>query len=71
MRRTIIFISIVVVIASMLVIYGKLPGVSAADDAGVLNKLGEVVKGQEAILEDLKAIKSELAIIKIRITQQQ
>jgi hypothetical protein len=60
-----------IVIASMLVVGGKFSSVSAADDAGVLSKLDEVVQGQNAILEDLKSIKSELAIIKIRITQQQ
>lgn len=71
MQRTMVFVFAIVVIASILVVGGKLSSVSAADDAGVLSKLEEVVKGQNAILEDLKAIKSELAIIKIRITQQQ
>ena len=42
-----------------------------ADDPSVLAKLDEVLSGQKAIMADIAAMKEELRIIKIRITQQQ
>jgi hypothetical protein len=71
MQKIMVSILIILVIASILIVSGKFSSVMAADDAGVLAKLEEVVKGQKEILQDLGAIKSELAIIKVRITQQQ
>ena len=71
MKKLLVVILVVGVITSMMVAGGKLSSVSAADDASILNKLEEVVSGQKAILKDLESIKSELVIIKVRITQQQ
>jgi len=71
MKKTMVVIFVVVVIASAMAIGGRFSNAIAADDSTVLGKLEEVVKGQNAILEGLKAIKSELNIIKVRVTQQQ
>lgn len=72
MKKTIAVVFVVVIIASILASGGKFSGAAAnADDAGVLSKLEEVINGQAAILKDIAYIKSELAVIKIRITQQQ
>ena len=71
MQKKTIFVLVVVLMVSILVAGGKFSSGAVADDSTVLGKLEEVVKGQNAILEDLKAIKLELNIIKVRVTQQQ
>ena len=43
----------------------------AQDDSAVLSKLNEILKGQQAIAADMASIKSELNVIKIRVTQIQ
>lgn len=43
----------------------------AQDDSAVLNKLNEILKGQQAMAADITSIKSELNIVKIRVTQIQ
>ena len=45
--------------------------VTAQDDPVVLNKLSEILKGQQAIAADIASIKSELNVVKIRVTQIQ
>ena len=45
--------------------------VTAQDDSAVLNKISEILKGQQTIAADIVSIKSELNIIKIRVTQIQ
>lgn len=43
----------------------------AQDDSLILSKLNEVLKGQQAIAADIASIKSELNVVKIRVTQIQ
>ncbi len=43
----------------------------AQDDSAILIKLNEISRGQQAIAADIVSIKSELNIIKIRVTQIQ
>jgi len=43
----------------------------AQDESAVLSKLDEILKGQLAIAKDIEAIKSELNVVKIRVTQIQ
>lgn len=45
--------------------------VKAQDDSLILNKLGEILKGQQAIAADIASMKSELNVVKIRVTQIQ
>ena len=61
------------VIAGLFVITGVITHAEGqgADDPSVLAKLDEVLSGQKAIMADIAAMKEELRIIKIRITQQQ
>ena len=61
---------VIVVLAAMtdVVIHAQGQG---ADESSVLARLDEVLNGQKAIAADIAAIKEELRIIKIRVTQQQ
>ena len=43
----------------------------AQSDSAVVSKLNDIIKGQQAIAADIQAIKSELNIVKIRVTQIQ
>lgn len=43
----------------------------AQDDSMILKKLGEILKGQQAIAADIASMKAELNIVKIRVTQIQ
>jgi len=45
--------------------------VTAQDDPSVSNKLNQILKGQQAIAADIAFIKSELNVVKIRVTQIQ
>ncbi len=45
--------------------------VNAQSDSMVLTKLTEILKGQQAIAADIAAIKTELNVVKIRVTQLQ
>jgi len=45
--------------------------VTAQDDSAVSSKLSEILKGQQVIAADIAVIKSELNVIKIRVTQIQ
>lgn len=44
--------------------------VKAQDSSAVLSKLNEILKGQQDIAADIASIKSELDIVKIRVTQK-
>ena len=44
---------------------------ASGSDSAVASKLDEVLRGQREILDGIAAIKEELKIIKIRVTQQQ
>ena len=41
------------------------------DESSVLAKLDEILNGQKAIMADIAAMREELRVIKIRVTQQQ
>ena len=72
MKMKIAVAFVIIIIASILAIGGRFFNTAAqADDVSVLSRLEEVISGQKAILKDIAYIKSELSIIKIRITQQQ
>ena len=43
----------------------------AQDDSIVLNKLNEILKRQQDMAASIEAIKSELNVVKIRVTQIQ
>ena len=63
----------IVVLAAAAFIFQALIGTmaSAQSDSAVMNKLSDILKGQQAIAADIQAIKSELNIVKIRVTQIQ
>ena len=68
----VIFISIVV-FAAVLGLTGSIIHAQSSDASGsaASAKLDKVLANQRLIMEDLAAIKEELRIIKIRITQSQ
>lgn len=45
--------------------------VNAQSDSMVLSKLTEILKGQQAIAADIAAMRTELNVVKIRVTQLQ
>jgi hypothetical protein len=63
---------IAVVTVAALIAGAFISGIAKAqDESASLGKIEEILKGQKAIADDIAVIKSELGIIKIRITQQQ
>jgi len=73
-RRAVFAVSVSVVVAAVLlggafcVIHAQ---GSKSSDSAVLAKLDAVLSAQKSMTEDLAAIKEDLRIIKIRITQSQ
>ena len=43
----------------------------SASDSDILRKLDDILNTQKAIQDDIAAIKEELAVVKIRVTQNQ
>ena len=69
---TVFFISTAVILALSGVTGRAIHAQNAGDtDAAVANKLELVLNNQKLILGELAAIKEELAIIKVRVTQAQ
>ena len=65
-------ITVVVLVAAAFIIQAVMGTTAKAqDDSAVLIKLDEILKGQQTIAKDIEAIKSELNIVKIRVTQIQ
>ena len=44
---------------------------AASSDSDISKKLDDIINGQKTIQADIAAIKQELAVIKIRVTQNQ
>lgn len=44
---------------------------AAGSDGDISRKLDDIINNQKAMMQEMEAIRSELNIIKIRITQQQ
>ena len=67
-----ICIAVVGLVAAVFVVQAVIGTMAKAqDDSAVLSKLDEVVRGQQALARDMEIIKSELNVIKIRVTQIQ
>ena len=68
-----IFCIAVVILAVAAFLIQAVIGVAAKaeDNSAVLGKLDEILKGQQAIAKDIELIKSELNVVKIRVTQIQ
>lgn len=67
-----IFIGAVAILAAALISQSVIGTMATAqDDPVVLNKLNEILKGQQTIAADIASIKSELNVVKIRVTQIQ
>lgn len=73
-RKSILAVVVLTVIIAA-VSFGFLAKVTHAQEQGadqvVLAKLDQVLQGQKAIIDQMAALKQELNIIKIRITQAQ
>ncbi len=73
-RKAVFVISVsIIVIAALLGMTGLSLNAQSSEtaDSTVLAKLEAVLGNQKSMMEDLAAIKEELRIIKIRITQSQ
>ena len=67
-----ICISVAVLLAAAFMIQAVIGTmVSAQDESAILSKLDEILKGQQAIAADMASLKSELNVVKIRVTQIQ
>ena len=64
------FVVSAAVVASLLALTGK-PVRAQSSDTDTSRKLDDIMKGQKAIQDDIAAIKQELVVIKIRVTQNQ
>lgn len=65
-------IGVAVLVVSAFVIQAAVGTMAKAqDDSAVVSKLNEILKGQQAIAADIESIKSELNVVKIRVTQIQ
>ena len=65
-------IGVAVLVAAAFIVQAAIGTMAKAqDDPTVSNKLNEILKGQQAIAADIASIKSELNIVKIRVTQTQ
>ena len=68
-KKALIAVAAVSILAAGLMVF---TGTSLkAEDAELSRKLAEITDNQKKMMEDLSAIKEELRIIKIRITQNQ
>ena len=64
------FVVSAAVVASLLALTGN-PVRAQSSDTDTSRKLDDIMKGQKAIQDDIAAIKQELVVIKIRVTQNQ
>lgn len=73
-RKAVLVVSVsIIVIAALLGMTGLSIHAESSEtaDSTVLAKLNAVLSNQDSIMDDLAAIKEDLRIIKIRITQAQ
>lgn len=67
-----IFVAVVVLMAAAFTFQAFFGAMAQAQDtSAILDKLTKIMKSQDAMAQDLAIIKSELNIIKIRVTQIQ
>jgi len=62
-------LTVVILVSGILLCTDKLT--RADSDSDLLRKLDEIVQSQKSILSGIEALKQELNIVKIRVTQQQ
>ena len=60
-----------IVISALLFFANRSVKAEGDNNAAVLQKLDEVIRGQKAILDDMESLKREMNIVKIRVTQSQ
>jgi len=72
MRLKNFYVAVAVLAVAVFIIQTAIGTIAKAqDDSAVSSKLSEILKGQQAIAADIALIKSELNVIKIRVTQIQ
>ena len=71
MKAKSVIFGVAVLLAEAFALQVIIGNVARAQDDAVLSRLNEILKGQQAIANDITAIRAELNIIKIRITQSQ
>jgi hypothetical protein len=71
MKAKSVIFGVAVLLAAAFALQVIIGNVARAQDDAVLSRLNEILKGQQAIANDITAIRAELNIIKIRITQSQ
>ena len=71
MKTILTAILIVLVLAAVSLAITNRPAQAANSDTEISKKLDDIMKGQKAIQDDIAAMKQELAVIKIRVTQNQ
>ena len=67
-----IYIAVIILVAAAFVAQALMGTMAKAqDESAVLDKLDKILKAQETMAQDIAAIKSELNVVKIRVTQSQ
>lgn len=63
--------SFLIILALVIFTFTMTHAQNTAADAGIAKKLDDILKNQKTIMQGIESLKSELGIIKIRITQAQ
>ena len=72
-RRAVFAVSVSIIVAVVLLggVFCVIDAETKSSDSAVLAKLDAMLSAQQSMAEDLAAIKEDLRIIKIRVTQSQ
>ena len=73
MRKFLIGVAVFIVgfVSAIILTHGSLCAENSSDNSAVMEKLSEVARSQQNILATLNALKEDIQIIKIRVTQIQ
>ena len=72
-RKAVISIVLALVLVSLPFILGGVTHaqVQGGDQSSILNKLDQILSNQKALMDQMAAVREELNIVKIRVTQAQ
>mgnify|MGYP001558261911 CR=1 FL=1 len=71
MKTTVVAIFVILILAAVSLALTNMSAQAASPDTDISGKLDEIITAQKAIQADIAAMKQELAVIKIRVTQNQ
>lgn len=66
-----VFIFFVGLFFGLILAHGPLQAQNSVDDMDIMTKLNEIARGQEEVVAAVNALKEDIQIIKVRVTQLQ